>query len=136
MEKSQRDKIVKRDRFENRDRVEKREKVENLSKTVVGHSGNSDVDLTVNIEIDTRSIAYGMLCSLYARGELSDFELEKGLRKLEDLIERDRRDRRNKTRHSNAGTKPKLFEFPRSDEKKDDHHRSDRKRAGNKRNWL
>lgn len=133
MERSQRDKVDKREQFENRGRVEKREKIESLSKTVVGHSGNSDVDLTVNIEIETRSIAYGMLCSLYAKGELTDFELEKGLRKLENLIERDKR---NKKHHRNVDNKPKLFEFPRSDESKDGHHRSERKKTGSHRNWL
>ena len=44
--------------------------VENKLSTVVGHSGNSDVDLVVNIDIDTKAIAYGVLCSLYAKGEL------------------------------------------------------------------
>jgi uncharacterized protein YegL len=117
-----------------REKVEQREKIETLSKTVVGNSGNSDVDLTVHIEIDTKSIAYGMLCSLYAKGEISDFELEKGLRKLEDLIDRDKR---NKKHHSNNDTRPKLFQFPGTDEKKSDRHRSDRKKTGsNNRNWI
>lgn len=131
MERSQRDNVNQREEFENRDRVEKRGKIESLSKTVVGHSGNSDVDLTVNIEIETRSIAYGMLCSLYAKGELTDFELEKGLRKLEDLIGRDKR---HKKHHTNIDNKPKLFEFPRSEKK--DGHQSDRNKSGSHRNWL
>jgi hypothetical protein len=136
MERSHRE--SKFDKRENKvdkreNKIDNREKIENFSKTVVGHSGNSDVDLTVNIDIDTKSIAFGMLCSLFAKGELSDVELEKGLRKLEELIDRDKR---RKKHHSNSNHKPKLFEFPEHDEKRDDRHRTDRKKSGNHRNWL
>ena len=64
---------------------------ENKLNTLVGHSGNSDVDLTVNIDIDTKGIAYGMLCSLYAKGELTKLELYKAIYRLDKLIERDKR---------------------------------------------
>ena len=64
---------------------------ENKLNTLVGHSGNSDVDLTVNIDIDTKGIAYGMLCSLYAKGELTKLELYKAIHRLDKLIERDKR---------------------------------------------
>ena len=65
--------------------------IENKLNTLVGHSGNSDVDLTVNIDIDTKGIAYGMLCSLYAKGELTKLELYKAIHRLDKLIERDKR---------------------------------------------
>ena len=61
---------------------------------MVGHSGNSDVDLEVNIDIDTKAIAYGMLCSLYAKGELSEVELENAIQRLDTFIERDKRKRK------------------------------------------
>ena len=64
---------------------------ENQLNTLIGHSGNSDVDLTVNIDIDTKGIAYGMLCSLYAKGELTKLELYKAIHRLDKLIERDKR---------------------------------------------
>jgi len=92
-----------------------RKNIENSSKTVVGHSGNSDVDLTVNIEIDTKSIAYGMLCSLYARGELTEHELEKGLQKLEKLMDENKR---KKSHTPIIGNKPKLYDVPISPERK------------------
>ena len=68
--------------------------IENKLNTLVGHSGNSDVDLTVNIDIDTKGIAYGMLCSLYAKGELTKLELYKAIHRLDKLIERDKREKR------------------------------------------
>ena len=67
------------------------EPTENQLNTLIGHSGNSDVDLTVNIDIDTKGIAYGMLCSLYAKGELTKLELYKAIHRLDKLIERDKR---------------------------------------------
>ncbi len=70
--------------------------IENKLNTLVEHSGNSDVDLTVNIDIDTKGIAYGMLCSLYAKGELTKLELYKAIQKLDKLIERDKRKKEHK----------------------------------------
>lgn len=64
--------------------------IENKQSTMVGHSGNSDVDLVVNVDIDTKAIAYGMLCSIYAKGELSEQELEKAIQKLDEIIDKDK----------------------------------------------
>ncbi|CAM3900984.1 hypothetical protein [Mesobacillus zeae] len=85
--------------------------VGNKLNTMIGHSGNSDVDLTVNVEIDTIAIAYGMLCSLYAKGELTDLELEKGIQKLHKLIERDKKRKKFNNNSYNQST-PKLFNSP------------------------
>lgn len=85
---------------------------ENKLSTVVGHSGNSDVDLVVNIDIATNAIAYAMLCSLYAKGEINDLELEKAIKKLDSLIERDKRNRKSNTDTTIIENKPKLFDFP------------------------
>lgn len=68
---------------------------QNKLNSLIGHSGNSDVDLTVNI--DTKAIAYSMLCSLYAKGDLNEEELENAIRKLDSLIERDKKNQRNNT---------------------------------------
>ena len=57
----------------------------------IGHSGNSDVDVFTHIEVDTKPIAYAMLCSLYAQGKLSENEFNLAVRKLEELINRNKR---------------------------------------------
>ncbi|WP_188208119.1 hypothetical protein [Alkalibacillus aidingensis] len=63
--------------------------VENKVNTLLKDSGNSDVDLTVNVDINTKAIAYGMLCSMYAKGDLSDSELEDAIKKLDSLVKHD-----------------------------------------------
>lgn len=68
--------------------------IENKLNSLIGHSGNSDVDLTVNIDIDTKAIAYGVMCSLYAKGELDDSQLEKAIQKLDSLIEKDKKNQK------------------------------------------
>lgn len=66
-----------------------RNSVENQLQALVGNSGNSDVDLSVQVDVNTKIIAYGMLCSLYAKGEISESELERAISKLDSLVERD-----------------------------------------------
>ena len=83
----------------------------NKLETIIGHSGNSDVDLVVNVDIDTKAIAYGMLCSLYAKGDLTDQELEQAVRKLDNLIERDNNKKRSDYGYTKE-SKVKLFQFP------------------------
>lgn len=51
----------------------------------IHHSGNSDVDVHVNIEIDTKSIAYALLCSSLAKKELTNEQFEFALNKLAEL---------------------------------------------------
>ncbi|WP_223593863.1 hypothetical protein [Neobacillus bataviensis] len=67
---------------------------ENQLNSLIRNSGNSDVDLTVHVDIDTKAIAYGMLCSLYAKGELTEFELERAVQKLDRLIEKSKRNQK------------------------------------------
>ena len=71
--------------------------IENELNTLVRHSGNSDVDLTVNIDIDTKGIAYGMLCSLYAKGELTKLEVYKAIHTMIS----NRMDKRKKEMNNN-----------------------------------
>jgi len=84
--------------------------IENQAKTLIRNSGNSDVDLTVNIEIETKAIAYGMLCSLFAKGELDEIQLDKAVRKFDALMERDKNRKNNKS--TSRASKPKIFHFP------------------------
>jgi hypothetical protein len=51
----------------------------------IGHSGNSDVDVQVSIEVDTRPIAYALLCSMLATKQLSQSEFETAVNKMEEL---------------------------------------------------
>ncbi|PMC33905.1 hypothetical protein CJ195_26165 [Bacillus sp. UMB0899] len=90
---------------------------ENILKTVIDNSGNSDVDLVVNIDIETKAIAYGLICSLYAKGDLDDLQLEKAIDKLDSLIERDKkRDQLNQNKVIES--KPKLNDYPQSNKRR------------------
>jgi hypothetical protein len=89
--------------------------------TIIGHSGNSDVDLTVNIDIDTKAIAYGLLCSLFAKGEITEQELDKAIQKLDHLIDMDKENKKRNNNNTSIESRPKLFNFP---------------SPGKRRNWL
>lgn len=54
----------------------------------IGHSGNSDVDVYVNIEIDTKPIAYAMLSSLFASKQITRSEYEEAIRNLKELTKK------------------------------------------------
>jgi hypothetical protein len=60
--------------------------VENNVKSVVGHSGNSNVDVEVLIE--TTAIAYAMLSAMYATGSLSEKQFRDSVRELDYLMEK------------------------------------------------
>ena len=49
--------------------------VENNVKSIVGHSGNANVDVEVHIT----AIAYAMLCSMYATGSLDEREFRESV---------------------------------------------------------
>lgn len=53
------------------------------TRSSVGYSGNSDVD--VEVTVDTTPIAYAMLCTLLASKQISDTEFKAAVRRLEDL---------------------------------------------------
>lgn len=52
-------------------------------RSTIDYSGNSDVDIEVNV--DTTPIAYAMLVTLLATKQISDYEFKKSVRRLEDL---------------------------------------------------
>ncbi|WP_052342547.1 hypothetical protein [Bacillus sp. EB01] len=52
----------------------------------VGHSGNSKVDVNVNVQIDTKALAYALLCSSLARKEISNDDFDHAISKLEELL--------------------------------------------------
>ncbi|MFS0749399.1 hypothetical protein [Oceanobacillus sp. 1P07AA] len=51
--------------------------------STIRESGNSDVD--ISILVDTKPIAYAMLCSLLATKQFTRREFEKAVRELEEL---------------------------------------------------
>ncbi|GIO26364.1 hypothetical protein [Ornithinibacillus bavariensis] len=73
----------------------------------VGKSGNSDVDIT--IDIDTTAIAYAMLCSLYATNRLNSKEFDLAIRKFDSLMERKER---RPIKYNNDASSPKLYNIP------------------------
>ncbi|TRZ37037.1 hypothetical protein CEQ21_16230 [Niallia circulans] len=52
----------------------------------IGESGNSDVDVYVNVEVNTNPIAYAMLCSLLATKQITRSEFDEAIRNLERLM--------------------------------------------------
>ena len=54
----------------------------------IGHSGNSNVDVNVTVQIDTKAIAYALLCSSLARKEMSNDEFSFAINKLEELLDK------------------------------------------------
>ncbi|MGM7635196.1 hypothetical protein [Bacillus sp. Hm123] len=73
----------------------------------VGHSGNSDVDIHIDVEVDTKPVAYAMLCSLLATKQLTTEEFEEALERLQKLIDKDKRRRIEKK--NDPSSRVKLF---------------------------
>jgi DNA gyrase/topoisomerase IV subunit A len=59
-----------------------------LNKSTIGQSGNSDVDVNVNVIVDTTSIAFAYLCSMLATKKMTNNEFETAVQKLEELTHR------------------------------------------------
>ncbi|MCQ6275430.1 hypothetical protein JMM81_10710 [Bacillus sp. V3B] len=58
---------------------------DNESINSIGHSGNSDVDLKVDVNIDTTAIGFAILCSLFATRQMDNEEFQIAVQKLEGL---------------------------------------------------
>lgn len=63
------------------------------NKSAVKYSGNSDVD--VNVHVDTKPIAYAMLCTLLASKQISNEEFEEAVSRLDKLTNREKRKMKN-----------------------------------------
>ncbi|MBP3040801.1 hypothetical protein J9303_15020 [Bacillaceae bacterium Marseille-Q3522] len=61
--------------------------IENENKNVnsIGHSGNADVDLKVDVNIDTTAIGFAILSSLLATGQMSEEAFQIAVQRLEAL---------------------------------------------------
>lgn len=62
-----------------------RAKIENENKNSIDHSGNSDVDVKVDVHVDTTAIGFALLCSLLATKQMNNEEFEEAVRRLENL---------------------------------------------------
>jgi hypothetical protein len=89
----------------------------NDSQSMIGRSGNSDVD--INIEIDTKAIAYAMLCSLYAMDRLDEKQFEKAIKKFESVMSKNDSTKINsRVNESNGKSQPRIFHIPEQDSRK------------------
>ncbi|WP_033828921.1 hypothetical protein [Bacillus andreraoultii] len=77
---------------------------------VVQDSGNSDVDVSIIVEIETKSIAYAILCGMYAKGELTEEGLHAAIRKLNHYLKTENKIGESKEQVN--GNRAKLFPFP------------------------
>ncbi|MEH7346735.1 hypothetical protein V7122_23075 [Bacillus sp. JJ1532] len=79
---------------ENRNSAEARSKeqntikINNESKNSIGQSGNSDVDLQVDVHVDTTAIGFAILCSLLATKQMSNLEFEQAVKRLEEITKK------------------------------------------------
>ncbi|MBA2870107.1 hypothetical protein HNQ85_000365 [Anoxybacillus calidus] len=78
-----------------------------LNQSQIGHSGNSDVDVNVNIQVDTMPIAFAILCSLLATKQMTNEEFELAIEKLETLSNNYKKS--NYRRETNDISKVKLL---------------------------
>ncbi|MBM7693458.1 hypothetical protein JOC77_002898 [Peribacillus deserti] len=75
----------------------------------VSHSGNSDVDVNLNVQVDTTAIAYALLCSMLATRQMTEKEFEIAVNKLEGLTNsrKDKKNRADGERKKTEGEKRK-----------------------------
>lgn len=51
----------------------------------IGNSGNSDVDMNLEVHIDNTAIGFAILCTLLATGQMNEREFQTSVKKLEEL---------------------------------------------------
>lgn len=67
------------------DNIENIDSIKNLNSNNIRQSGNSDVDVKVDVHVDTTAIGYAILCSLLATKQMSNEEFKAAVRSLEEL---------------------------------------------------
>jgi len=60
-------------------------KIRNESINSIGQSGNSDVDIQIDVHVDTTAIAFAILCSLLATKQMNNVEFEEAVERLQNL---------------------------------------------------
>ena len=60
----------------------------NENRNSIDRSGNSDVDVHVDVHVDTAPIGFAILCSLLATKQMSHEEFEAAVRRLEEMTQK------------------------------------------------
>lgn len=60
-------------------------KIENKGINSIERSGNSDVDIQIDVHVDTTPIAFAILCSLLATKQMNNLEFEEAVSRLQNL---------------------------------------------------
>lgn len=88
-----RKRIYSQERADIRTNVRSKERnildVTNKGLNSIGHSGNSDVDVKIDVNVDTTAIGFAILCSLYATGQMNNDEFQNATRILGDLTNKE-----------------------------------------------
>ncbi|GAA0323868.1 hypothetical protein GCM10008967_12990 [Bacillus carboniphilus] len=66
----------------------------NQNQSRINQSGNSDVDVNVKVEVDTKPIAYALLVSLLSTNQLSRSQFNEAVNQLDELLDRSGSSRR------------------------------------------
>lgn len=91
-----------------------------FNKSSIGKSGNSDVDVNVNVIVDTTSIAFAYLCSMLATKKMTNDEFETAVQKLEEMTHRHSKRLENQNDLSNV----KVFnQYKQQKKREQDQHR-------------
>ncbi|PLT31395.1 hypothetical protein [Peribacillus deserti] len=82
----------------------------------VSHSGNSDVDVNLNVQVDTTAIAYALLCSMLATKQMTEKEFDIAVKKLEGLTDgkKDKKKRADGEKKKTEGEKKNTKERKKS----------------------
>ncbi|MEH7354659.1 hypothetical protein V7150_13955 [Neobacillus drentensis] len=64
-------------------------KIRNENTNSIGQSGNSDVDIQIDVHVDTTAIAFAILCSLLATKQMNNVEFEEAVERLQNLNSRE-----------------------------------------------
>jgi len=70
--------------YNNDNQNESENDLKNSNRAQVAHSGNSDVNVHINIQVDVKPLAMAILYSLLATKQLSQEDFELGIRKLNE----------------------------------------------------
>ncbi|WHY79008.1 hypothetical protein QNH20_07710 [Neobacillus sp. WH10] len=82
---SQRQLIDNKNNAESRSIEQDNIKIRNETINSIGQSGNSDVDIQIDVHVDTTAIAFAILCSLLATKQMNNVEFEEAVERLQSL---------------------------------------------------
>lgn len=68
-----------------RKQIKSDNKNDNENINTIGNSGNSDIDMNLEVHIDNTAIGFAILCTLLATGQMNEREFQTSVKKLEEL---------------------------------------------------